>query len=126
MSNAITRALESFRQVMQRESDGPDVIFEREPVLRQAVAEHAPEPQFHMLLSTSTRFRYTRTEITFGAGQSRVQHQDMRVENGRMTSQEFDGDMSLAEGQRLMAEVYQRQAEQIRNFWSLFLPPWQR
>jgi hypothetical protein len=79
-----------------------------------------------MLLSTSNRFRYTRNEITLGAGQSRVQHQDMRVENGRMTSEEFDGDVSFAEGQRLMAEAYQRQAEQIRNFWSLFLSPRQR
>jgi hypothetical protein len=126
MSNAISRALESFRQVMQRESDGADVISERQPVLQHAVAEYEPEPQFHMLLSTSTRFRYTRTEITLGAGQSRVQHQDMRIETGRMTSQEFDGDVSFAEGQRLMAEAYQRQAEQIRNFWSLFLSPRQR
>lgn len=126
MSNVITRALESLRQVIQRESDGADVVSERQPVLQHALAEHGPEPQFHMLLSTSTRFRYTRTEITLGAGQSRVQHQDMRYENGRMTSQEFTGDVSFAEGQRLMAEAYQRQAEQIRNFWSLFLSPWQR
>ena len=111
-----------------RKVDSRDVVDvesrEVVPAERHAVAPLDPPPGFGGFFS----FHYTRTEITSQGGRTQVRARSTRLQDGRLTSESFEGELdgrahgnALRDAERQVLE----QAARLLNPFSWLLP-WPR
>jgi hypothetical protein len=82
----------------------------RKPQKDEVVVEPTAAPFFS--------FRYSSTEISMVDGKTRVRSRHARFEDGKLTSEAFEGELDWSAYERMVSQVR-------RHFWrslSLFLP----
>ena len=70
-------------------------------------------------------FRYSRTEITADGGKARLRTRSTRFEDGKLTSESFEGELDRSTYDQLVKQTQQHVAGQTAQFLrslSLFLP----
>ena len=67
-------------------------------------------------------FRYTATEIVASGGRARVRARHARFEDGRLTTEAFDGEVEGAVLDRLQADVRRLFEAQLALWWKSFAP----
>jgi hypothetical protein len=70
-------------------------------------------------------FRYSYTEVSAHGDKARVKRRETRLENGKLASESFDGELERAAFDDLMNQARDRfvqQAELLMRPWSWFLP----
>lgn len=70
-------------------------------------------------------FRYSHTEITAGGGKAYLRSRSTRFEDGRLTSESFEGELEGTAYEQLVKQTQQYVANQTAQFLrslSLFLP----
>ena len=88
---------------------------------RNAIEVVEPRPGGSGFLS----FRYSHTEISAHGGKARVRARSTRFEDGKLTSESFEGELEGNAYNHLVQRTQQYLADQTAQFWrslSLFLP----
>src|SRR5438105_6383872 len=81
----------------------------------------APASRNHSFLS----FRYSYTEMSVLGGKARVKSRNARFEDGKLTSETFEGELDRSAYDQAVNEMQRRIGEQTAQFlksFSLFLP----
>ena len=75
--------------------------------------------------SVFSSFRYSHTEITAGGGKAHLRARSTRFEDGKLTSESFEGELEGSGYDQLVKKTQQYVANQTAQFlrsFSLFLP----
>lgn len=75
--------------------------------------------------SVFSSFRYSHTEITARGGKAHLRARSTRFENGKLTSESFEGELEGSAYNQLVKQTQQYVANQTAQFlrsFSLFLP----
>lgn len=70
-------------------------------------------------------FRYSFTEVSASGGKAHVRSRSTRLENGKLTSESFEGEMDRSAYDRALREAQRSVAAQVArmaNVFSMFLP----
>ena len=90
-------------------------------IKRDAVEVLAPASRSHSFLS----FRYSYTEMSVLGGKAHVKSRSARLEDGKLTSETFEGELDRSAYDRAVSDAQRHIAEQTAQFFkslSLFLP----
>jgi hypothetical protein len=88
---------------------------------RNVVDVFAPTSQGSSFLS----FRYSYTEMSVTGGKAHVKSKNARFENGKLTSETFEGELDRSAYDQAVSDVQRQIADQTAQFFkslSLFLP----